>query len=436
MIQEQEMNRRILIIDDNPDIHKDFREILEGKDDYDQDLVKAEKAIFGSALKSSILEGFTIDSAFQGEEGLKMIRTAADEKHPYALVFVDMRMPPGWDGLKTIEQIWQVDQNIQIIICTAYSDYSWGEIIDRLGISDNLLILLKPFDIAEVAQLAAALTKKWNLAKQASAKTEQLEQMVQDRTNELTEANNELTEMLQKVENANQELKDFTSIVSHDLKTPLRGIKTVAKWIQEDCRDKFCEETNEQMDLLLERVERMYNLIDGVLRYSKVGWSEEGKTQVNLDKFVIEVIDMIAPPENIEVIIENKLPEIWCHETHMMQLFQNLLVNAIKYLDKSQGRIKISCLAEGGFWKFSVADNGPGIDEKHFERIFKMFQYLSVKTEFKGTGVGLTVAKKIIESYGGKIWLESKIGEGTTFFFTLPRQEKEAANNILQTTTN
>jgi light-regulated signal transduction histidine kinase (bacteriophytochrome) len=242
--------------------------------------------------------------------------------------------------------------------------------------------------------------------------------------------------MLQKVEKTNRELKDFTSIVSHDLKTPLRGIKTVAKWIQEDCRDKFSEETNEQMDLLLERVERMYNLIDGVLRYSKVGWSDEGRTQVNLDKFVKEVIDMIAPPENIEVIIENKLPEIWCQETHMLQLFQNLLVNAIKYMDKSQGRIKISCLEEGGFWKFSVADNGPGIDEKHFERIFEMFQCLSIKTKHKGNGVGLTVVKKIIESYGGKIWLESKIDKGATFFFTLPRQGKEAANNISQTTSN
>jgi len=433
MIQEQEMNRRILIIDDNPNIHKDFREILEGKDDCDHDLAEAEKAIFGSAIKSSVLEGFKIDSAFQGEEGLKMIRAAVDKGYPYALVFVDMRMPPGWDGLKTIEQIWQVDQSIQIIICTAYSDYSWGEIINRLGVSDNLLILLKPFDIAEVAQLAAALTKKWNLERQAAVKTEQLEQMVQDRTNELMEVNNRLTEMLQKVENANQELKDFTSIVSHDLKVPLRGIKTLANWILDDCRDQFSEEANEQMNLLLSRVERMYNLIDGVLRYSKVGWLEEGKIQVDLNKFIPEVIDMIVPPDNIEVIIKSTLPAIWCQETHMMQLFQNLLGNSIKYIDKPQGRVEIDCLEEQNFWKFSIADNGPGIEDKHFERIFKMFQVLSVKEEYEGTGVGLSVVKKIVELYGGKIWVESQVGQGTTFFFTLPKQEKETTKETLQT---
>ena len=433
MKQEQRLNRRILIIDDNQNIHHDFREILESKVDNIDGLVEAEAAIFGSALKSSIPEGFEIDSAFQGEEGLAMIKTAVDEARPYALVFVDMRMPPGWDGLQTIEKIWQIDQNVQIIICTAYSDYSWGEIIEHLGISDNLLILLKPFDIAEVAQLAAALTKKWNLARQAAMKTEQLEQMVKERTNKLTDANNQLTEMLQKIENVNQELKDFSSIVSHDLKAPLRGIKTLGNWILDDCRDKFDEKANEQMNLLLSRVERMYNLIDGVLRYSKVGWLEEGQVQVDLDQFVPEVADMIVPPENIEIIVENKLPLIQCQETHMMQLFQNLLSNAIKYMDKPQGLIKINCLEDDGFWKFSITDNGPGIEEKYFDRIFKMFQVLSVKEEFEGTGVGLTVAKKIVELYGGKIWIESQVGQGSTFFFTLPKQEKETTDEKLQT---
>jgi len=433
MTQEQEINRRILIIDDNQNIHNDFREILESKADCGKDLVEAEAAIFGSALKSSVPEGFKIDSAFQGEEGMEMIRTAVEQGRPYALVFVDMRMPPGWDGLKTIEHIWQFDRNIQIIICTAYSDYSWPEIIDRLGISDNLLILLKPFDIAEVAQLTAALTKKWNLTRQASLKTEQLEQMVKERTNELMNANNQLTDMLQKVENTNQELSDFASIVSHDLKAPLRGIKTLANWILDDYQDKFDEQAKEQMNLLLGRIERMYNLIDGILRYSKVGWFEEEKVNVDMDKFVQEMIDMVVPPENIEVVIESQLPAIQCQETHMMQLFQNLVSNAIKYMDKPQGRIKIECVDVDGFWQFSIADNGPGIEEKHFKRIFNMFQALSVKEEFEGTGVGLTVAKKIVELYGGKIWVESQVGQGSTFFFTLPKQDQETTDQILQT---
>jgi two-component system sensor kinase FixL len=229
--------------------------------------------------------------------------------------------------------------------------------------------------------------------------------------------------LLRKVENINKELKDFASIVSHDLKAPLRGIKTLANWIMADCGDKFTKDSKEQMDILLARVERMYKLIDGVLQYSRIGRAEGKQIRVNLEEFVPEIIDMVVPPENITVTIENKLPTIECEEIHIMQLFQNLLSNAIKYMDKPQGRINIDCVEKESFWEFSVADNGPGIEEKHFEKIFKMFQALTVREEFQGTGVGLTVTKKIVELYGGEIWIESQIGEGSTFFFTFPKQE-------------
>jgi signal transduction histidine kinase len=126
------------------------------------------------------------------------------------------------------------------------------------------------------------------------------------------------------------------------------------------------------------------------------------------------------------------MPVIECAETHIMQLFQNLLSNAIKYMDKPQGQIKVGCVEENGFWKFSITDNGPGIEEKYFEKIFKMFQALSVSEEFEGTGVGLTIAKKIVELYGGNIWVESKIGKGSTFFFTLPKQEMGVINAKLE----
>ena len=232
----------------------------------------------------------------------------------------------------------------------------------------------------------------------------------------------ELEEAYKKLGNVNQELKDFAYIVSHDLKAPLRGIKTLANWILSDCADKLGDQANEQMNLLLERVERMYNLIEGALQYSRVGRVEENSKQVNLNNFLPEIINMIVPPENITVTIENELPVIEREEVHIMQIFQNLLSNAIKYMDKPQGWIKVGCVEQDGFWKFSVADNGPGIEEKHFEKIFKIFQTLPTSPDFKGTGVGLTVAKKIVELYDGKIWLESKVGEGSTFFFTLPKQ--------------
>jgi signal transduction histidine kinase len=141
---------------------------------------------------------------------------------------------------------------------------------------------------------------------------------------------------------------------------------------------------------------------------------------------------MIAAPENISITIEDELPEVKCEKTRIMQLFENLLSNAVKYMDKPDGEVKVSCIEEDGFWKFSVADNGRGIEEKHFERIFKMFQTLSSRDEFESTGVGLTVVKKIVELYDGKIWIESETGKGSTFFFTLPKKDCEVKSAKLE----
>jgi PAS domain S-box-containing protein len=237
----------------------------------------------------------------------------------------------------------------------------------------------------------------------------------------------EQAELLEEVESVNRELKDFAYIVSHDLKAPLRGIKTLTDWLACDYADKLDDSGREQMDMLLNRVQRMHDLIDGVLQYSRIGRIKEEKVKVNLNDLVAEVIDTVAPPKNIEFTVENELPEIECEETRMIQIFQNLLSNAVKYMDKPQGRIRIGCVEEDGFWKFSVADNGPGIEEKHFERVFRIFQTLSPRDGYESTGIGLTVVKKIVELYGGNIWIESKLGKGSTFFFTLPKQEIEMA---------
>lgn len=249
---------------------------------------------------------------------------------------------------------------------------------------------------------------------------------------ERKQAEEKQAELLKDVESANQELTDFAHIVSHDLKAPLRGIKTLADWLLADYADKFDEEGKEQMELLLSRVRRMHNLIDGVLKYSRAGRVKEEQVRVNLNELVLEVIDMVAPPENISITIEEELPVIECEKTRIMQLFENLLSNAVKYMDKPQGVVKVGCIEEDGFWKFSVADNGKGIEEKHFERIFKMFQTLSPRDEYESTGVGLAVAKKIVELYGGKIWVESEISKGSTFFFTLPEKAVEVKDAKLE----
>jgi two-component system sensor kinase FixL len=245
---------------------------------------------------------------------------------------------------------------------------------------------------------------------------------------ELKEAIRKQNELLEQVAKTNQELKDFAYIVSHDLKAPLRGISTLAEWLTSDYSDKLDEDGKEQLRLLSSRVDRMHSLIDGVLQYSKIGRVQEERIRVNLNELVPEVIDMICPPDHMRITIENELPEIVCEQTRILQVFQNLLSNAVKYMDKEDGQIKIGCAEDNGFWIFSVSDNGPGIEEKYFEKIFQIFQTLSPRDEFESTGVGLTVTKKIVELYGGRIWVESVPGQGSTFFFSLPKQESEVCN--------
>jgi two-component system sensor kinase FixL len=156
---------------------------------------------------------------------------------------------------------------------------------------------------------------------------------------------------------------------------------------------------------------------------------------VNLNEVVPQVIDSIGPPENVSIRIANELPTIQFDPTRITQVFQNLLDNAVKYMDKPHGQVTVCCAEEDGCWKFSVCDNGPGIDEKHFERIFQMFQTLRAHDDMESTGVGLTIVRKIVEMHGGKIWVESKLGEGSTFYFTIPKQKEEPKDEKTETNT-
>ena len=180
-------NRRILLADDMPAIHDDFRKVLLPATAA-SNLDDMESALFGTTTKTAEAD-FVLDSAYQGQEALAMVREALRKDQPYALAFIDMRMPPGWDGVQTIEQLWIEDPRLQIVICTAYADQTWVEVFDRLDARDRLLVLKKPFDPIEVRQLASALTMKWQMTEDAAFKMALLEQAVEKRTRELSDAN-------------------------------------------------------------------------------------------------------------------------------------------------------------------------------------------------------------------------------------------------------
>jgi len=237
----------------------------------------------------------------------------------------------------------------------------------------------------------------------------------------LERLNTYLESTVRELTRTNKELQEFAYIIAHDLKTPLRGIGTLAEWLSTDYADKFDEQGQKQVKMLAERAKRADKLVDSILQYSRAGQIREEQEQMDLNTVLPEIIHEIDPPENIEISIENELPVLMSRNTQIRQVFHNLLNNAVKHMDKEKGQIKVGCLEEEGFWKFSVADNGPGIEHKYFKKIFKIFQTLSPPDETESTGIGLSVAQKIVKLNGGRIWVESNPGEGSTFFFTLPK---------------
>ena len=201
-------NRRILVIDDNRGIHNSFREILRGAASDKSTLDEAEARLFGETPSGRRTLGFTMESAYQGEEGIELVRAALDKGQPYAMAFVDMRMPPGMDGLETIVKLWELDSDLQVVICTAHSDYGWHDLQARLGSSDRLLILKKPFDIIEVRQMAEALCSKWELLRRSRHHLEELEARVTERTQNLSQANQELRDQIAERKQAEAALRE------------------------------------------------------------------------------------------------------------------------------------------------------------------------------------------------------------------------------------
>lgn len=227
-------------------------------------------------------------------------------------------------------------------------------------------------------------------------------------------------QLIRDLESANTELKDFAYIVSHDLKAPLRAIGSLSQWLYADYKDKFDEDGKAQLDLLVNRVHRMQNLIEGILEYSRVGRVQEQKVAVSLDAVVRESVENLSVPAHISVTVDTPLPVILYEKTRIHQVCSNLIGNAVKYMDKPVGEIHIGCVKEGDFWKLYFRDNGPGIDAKYYDKIFQIFQTLMPRDQVESTGIGLSIVKRIVETNGGRVWVESEIGKGSIFYVTVP----------------
>jgi signal transduction histidine kinase len=407
------LNRRILLVDDNPAIHDDFRKILI-TDDAAGTMIDAEAvSLFGKHQPANSGVTFDLEFAFQGEEALAKVQQSLSSDRPYAAAFVDMRMPPGWDGLETIRRIWQIDPNLEVIICTAYSDYSWQDIQQTLGTSDRLLILKKPFDKVEVQQLALALTEKWNLRRLASFHIEGMEELASSRDREMVRVN--------------QARSEFLASVSHELLTPMKAILGIAELLKETT---LTPEQHTLLGDLCQSGERLSELIHKVVSFNAV---ESGK--VNLRSIVFdartlceEVMGIHAAKAHakrleLSVAVSEDVPRgLRGDPEQIKHILSALLDNAIKFTE--QGRIGVQVQVVGSAppaISFTVTDSGPGMAPAVIDSLTKPFPRMGdVTDKTNGLGVGLPLVRQLLNLMRGRLEIASTPGQGTKFSFILP----------------
>jgi len=230
---------------------------------------------------------------------------------------------------------------------------------------------------------------------------------------------NQKQELVNELEASNKGLQEYAHIVSHDLKSPLRSVSALATWLYDDYKDKLDESGRYNLKMMQEKVEGMDNLITGILNYSTVNNEALDNTEVDINEIIQSIEEIIFIPDNVKIKVTNKLPVILADKTKIHQLFQNFLSNAVVNIEKEKGLVEIGCDETPTHWQFSVKDNGVGIPKEYHEKIFQIFQ--SIGNNERSTGIGLSIVKKIIDRYEGRVWLESEIGVGTTFYFTLKK---------------
>jgi len=469
--------RRILIIDDNAEIHADIRKIL-GAPKASEHLDELEADLFGAAAKTEDPE-VLLDSAYQGREGFAMVCQAVEDGRPYCVAIVDMRMPPGWDGVETITRLLEEDPELQIIICTAFSDYSWSETLEKLDNHVGLLVLKKPFDNVELRQMAHALAEKWILQREVEAQVDNLESQVRQRTEALEIAyqalKKEMTDKKRVVDELSlaQKLESvgrLASGIAHEINTPVQFVSDAVHFVQGAFNDTFplleryhslreaaatqsvtpeliaavdAAEEAAEVGFIKEQIPKaLESAIDGLGRVATLVRSmkefahpdQTTKALADINRALSTTLTIARNEYKYVAEIEpayGEIPQILCHIGELNQVFLNVIVNAAHAIAEAvagserRGLIKIATRQEGAEVVIAISDTGNGIPEAIRSKIFDPF--FTTKEVGKGTGQGLAIARSVVvDKHGGSISVESEVGRGTTFLIRLPIAGKVA----------
>ena len=423
------VNRRILVVDDNASIHEDFRKILGDPTAAQAELADARSAFFGGDPEPAPEMTYEIDSAYQGEEGLAKVVASLGCARPYALVFVDVRMPPGWDGIETLARIFETDARIQAVICTAYSDHSWDQVLARLGRSDRLLILKKPFDNIEMQQLASSLTEKWNAEARERARIEEAraaEREAKAYASSLSTMNRALETARATAVAAAQAKSEFLTNMSHEIRTPMIAILGAAELLRED---SLVDGDREQhLDSIRSEGRQLLTMLGDILDLSSI---ESGRLLVEkrecsprelIDEVVVEQLPAArAKGLELSASFGESIPErLRTDPGRLRQILAHLVSNAVKFTD--QGGVGIEVERRGAELLMHVVDSGPGIEPELHELIFEKFRQGNDRVSYQhgGTGLGLALSRALAELMGGRLALESTLGRGSRFTLVLP----------------
>ncbi|GAK49902.1 response regulator receiver sensor signal transduction histidine kinase [Candidatus Moduliflexus flocculans] len=348
------------------------------------------------------------------------------QTQPPDLILLDIMMPEisGYEICRQLKNDART-RDIPIIFISAKDDIQDKAYAFQIGGVDYIT---KPFQADEVllrvhthlklSRLQRSLQKQNSILQQEIRQRQEAEEAVRQMNARLEQRVRERTAEL---EAANDDLRNVISTVSHDLKTPLRGIGQLAQWLKDDYSHLFDARAQEMLSWLVQRVKRMNSLLDGIAEYISIVRQPEKVKPIDLNALIPQIFENLMPPETIVCCILTPLPVISGKKEHLSALFGNLIDNAILFMGRPQGQVTIACRDHGGFWQFEVADNGAGIPAEYHDKIFHLFQTLHTHDNDKQIGLGLAIVKKIITLYGGTIWVESELNQGSKFFFTLPK---------------
>ena len=457
---------RVLIVDDNASIHDDFRKILVTDDESSAEMSDLEADLFGESPASPVAETIDLQHAHQGEDAIRMVAAARGEDRPFAVAFVDVRMPPGIDGIETTARLWQHDPDLQVVICSAYSDYSWHETIEALGQRDGLLVLRKPFDAAEVTQMVAALSRKWALRQQMESRLSDLEARVAERTAALR-GEMERRERLEtecRLAHRLETVGQLSAGIAHEINTPMQYVGDnvhfladafaqacglVARYRQalealptsppRDAALSLCDEAAEASDfdyLANEGPEAIARTRDGIARVTEIvramrdfahpGQSTQADADIN--RAVMATLTVCRNEYKYVANVETDLgeiPMVRCFPSELNQVFLNLITNASHAIGdalaspNARGTIRIQTLADRDDVRIRISDTGSGIPEAVRLRIFDPF--FTTKEPGRGTGQGLNICRSIVvDKHQGSLTFETEAGKGTTFEIRLP----------------